>query len=154
MMKSKTTAAPSIEEFKKILREKQLKTTPQRVSVHEAMLSLGHASADMVAEYISKKGGQSVTIASVYNILLSLSDLGIYHHRYSSNNKMYFDVNTFKHIHLYDTVSNSYKDLLDDELISLVESRLKEHRIRGYKIDDIDIQIICRPSRNCRIKQL
>ena len=86
MMKSKTTAAPSIEEFKKILREKQLKTTPQRVSVHEAMLSLGHASADMVAEYISKKGGQSVTIASVYNILLSLSDLGIYHHRYSSNN--------------------------------------------------------------------
>ena len=77
MMKSKTTAAPSIEEFKKILREKQLKTTPQRVSVHEAMLSLGHASADMVAEYISKKGGQSVTIASVYNILLSLSDLGI-----------------------------------------------------------------------------
>ena len=141
MMKSKTTAAPSIEEFKKILREKQLKTTPQRVSVHEAMLSLGHASADMVAEYISKKGGQSVTIASVYNILLSLSDLGIYHHRYSSNNKMYFDVNT-------------YKDLLDDELISLVESRLKEHRIRGYKIDDIDIQIICRPSRKSRIKQL
>ena len=154
MMKSKTTAAPSIEEFKKILREKQLKTTPQRVSVHEAMLSLRHASADMVAEYISKKGGQSVTIASVYNILLSLSDLGIYHHRYSSNNKMYFDVNTFKHIHLYDTVSNSYKDLLDDELISLVESRLKEHRIRGYKIDDIDIQIICRPSRKSRIKQL
>lgn len=154
MMKSKTTAAPSIEEFKKILREKQLKTTPQRVSVHEAMLNLGHASADMVAEYISKKGGQSVTIASVYNILLSLSDLGIYHHRYSSNNKMYFDVNTFKHIHLYDTVSNSYKDLLDDELISLVESRLKEHRIRGYKIDDIDIQIICRPSRKSRIKQL
>ena len=153
-MKSKTTAAPSIEEFKKILREKQLKTTPQRVSVHEAMLSLGHASPDMVAEYISKKGGQSVTIASVYNILLSLSDLGIYHHRYSSNNKMYFDVNTFKHIHLYDTVSNSYKDLLDDELISLVESRLKEHRIRGYKIDDIDIQIICRPSRKSRIKQL
>ena len=153
-MKSKTTAAPSIEEFKKILREKQLKTTPQRVSVHEAMLSLWHASADMVAEYISKKGGQSVTISSVYNSLLSLSDLGIYHHRYSSNNKMYFDVNTFKHIHLYDTVSNSYKDLLDDELISLVESRLKEHRIRGYKIDDIDIQIICRPSRKSRIKQL
>ena len=117
-------------------------------------MRLGHASADMVAEYISKKGGQSVTIASVYNILLSLSDLGIYHHRYSSNNKMYFDVNTFKHIHLYDTVSNSYKDLLDDELISLVESRLKEHRIRGYKIDDIDIQIICRPSRKSRIKQL
>ena len=150
MMKSKTTVAPSIEEFKKILREKQLKTTPQRVSVHEAMLSLGHASADMVAEYISKKGGQSVTIASVYNILLSLSDLGIYHHRYSSNNKMYFDVNTFKHFHLYDAVNHKFQDVIDDELYTLIEEKLLSRRFKGYKISGIDVQILARPSLKAR----
>ncbi len=153
-MKSKTTAAPSIDEFKAILKEKQLKTTPQRLSVHEAMLNLGHASADMVADYISNKDGQTVTIASVYNILIALSDLGIYHRRYSANNKMYFDVNTFKHIHIYDTVNNSYCDLLDDELISMVESRLKQHKIKGYKVDTVDIQVICHPSGKSRVEKL
>lgn len=51
-MKAKTLSAPTIEEFKVLLRNKNLKATPQRVAVHEAMLSLGHASADMVVEHI------------------------------------------------------------------------------------------------------
>jgi Fur family peroxide stress response transcriptional regulator len=136
-----------IEEFRLILKRNGLKVTPQRLAVHEAMLQLGHACADMVTECILKKESAKVTVASVYNILSQLSNLGVYHRRMSSNNKMYFDVNTFKHIHLYDTVNNEYKDVLDADLIQTIEERLCRRRFKGYKIDRVDIQILCHPTR-------
>lgn len=137
--------APTISEFKKLLKEHHLKATPQRLAVHHAMLKLGHASADMVRDEIFEHSQTKVTVASVYNILTNLSDIGIYHHRMSATNKMYFDVNTFKHIHIYDILNNTYKDFIDDELISLVEERLMNNHFKGYNIEGIDIQIICKP---------
>ena len=106
-MKKHTHTAPGIEEFKKLLKKHSLKSTQQRLAVHNAMLKLGHASADMVTEEIRSQGTTNVTVASVYNILSQIALLGIYDHRMSANNKMYFDVNTFRHIHLYDYVNNT-----------------------------------------------
>ena len=136
----------NLDEFKSTLRKHSLKATPQRLAVHEAMLDLGHASADQVSEWISEDGRTSFTVASVYNILTQMSQIGIYNKRLSSNNKMYFDVNTFNHIHLYDTVNNEYKDVIDDDLVGLIESRIRSKRYRGFKVDGIDIQILCHPS--------
>lgn len=138
---------PTIEEFKKVLKKHDLKATPQRLAVHEAMISLGHASADMVTEAIAAKGTTKVTVASVYNILTSLAMLGIYDHRLSSNNKMYFDVNTFNHMHLYDRENHIFKDVVDEELLTMIQSYLGRKRFRGYKIEGIDIQLIGRPTR-------
>lgn len=138
---------PTIEEFRKVLKKHDLKATPQRLAVHEAMISLGHASADMVTEAIAAKGTTKVTVASVYNILTSLAMLGIYDHRLSSNNKMYFDVNTFDHMHLYDRENHIYKDVVDEELLTMIQSYLGRKRFRGYKIEAIDVQLIGRPTR-------
>ena len=140
-------SAPDIDKFKNILKEKGLKATPQRLAVHDAMLKLGHASADMVTEQMEKEGFTKITIASVYNILSTLADLKVYSRRTSSNNKMYFDVNTFRHIHLYDKTNHEYRDVIDDELLSLVQSRFKGRKFRGYTVDNVDIQIVCHPSR-------
>ncbi len=142
--------APTLEEFQILLKKHGLKATQQRLAVHKAMLSLGHASADMVAEEIIKDGTTNVTVASVYNILSQLALLGVYQHRMSSTNKMFFDVNTFKHIHLYDSENNTYRDVIDDELVELVHSKLGKKKFRGYKIENIDIQIVCRPSKTAR----
>ena len=136
-----------MEDFKQLLKKHSLKATPQRLAVHEAMLTLGHASADMVTEAISQKGEAKVTVASVYNILTNMAMLGIYNFRHSANNKMYFDVNTFKHMHLYDQENHIFKDVIDDDLIALIESHLSRKRIRGYKIQSIDIQLVGRPTR-------
>ena len=144
-MIKQTYEAPNVEEFKRLLKKHNLKATQQRIAVHEAMLALGHASADMVTDKIREDGIVKVTVASVYNILTQIALLGIYNYRMSSNSKMYFDVNTFKHIHLYDHVNNTFTDVIDDETIELVTSRLSSRRFRGYHVEDIDIQIICRP---------
>ena len=142
-----THRCPNLEEFKTILRKHSLKATPQRLAVHEAMMSLGHACADMVTQEIKEKSAAKVTVASVYNILTQLAMLGIYHHRMSINNKMYFDVNTFYHAHFYDRENHTYKDVLDEDLAALIKSHLGRKKFKGYKVESIDIQIVGRPSR-------
>ena len=142
-----THKCPNLEEFKEILRKHSLKATPQRLAVHEAMIALGHASADMVTEEILTQRKAKVTVASVYNILTQLAGLGIYHHRMSTNNKMYFDVNTFYHAHFYDRENHTYKDVLDEDLAALIKSHLGRKKFKGYKVESIDIQIVGRPSR-------
>ena len=142
-----THKCPSLEEFKAILKKHALKATPQRLAVHEAMIALGHASADMVTEAVKEKSTAKVTVASVYNILTQMASLGIYHHRMSSNNKMYFDVNTFKHIHFYDQANHAFRDVVDDELVMLIESHLSRKKVKGYKIEGFDIQLIGRPTK-------
>lgn len=137
----------TLEEFKDVLKRHNLKATPQRLAVHQAMLSLGHASADMVTEEIQSKGMTKVTVASVYNILNNLALLGIYDYRMSANNKMYFDVNTFEHIHFYDKENHTFKDIIDDELMAIIYTHLGRKRFRGYKVEGIDIQITGKPNR-------
>ena len=137
----------NIETFKSVLKRHSLKATPQRLAVHEAMMKLGHASADMVTDEIRKTGTTKVTVASVYNILSSLALLGIYEHRLSANNKMYFDVNTYKHLHIYDCENHEYRDVLDEELIGIVEKHLKRRKFKGFKIEHIARKLIGKPPR-------
>ena len=135
-----------MDRYRSALKSHSLKATPQRLAVHEAMLSLGHASADQVCAWLRSRGTEKVTASSVYNILSQMALLGIYGHRLSANSKMYFDVNTFKHIHLYDAVNNDYKDVIDDDLLEMVEAKIKSKKFRGYKVEGVDIQIICHPT--------
>ena len=142
-----THKCPNLEEFKAILKKHSLKATPQRLAVHEAMMNLGHASADMVTDAIKEKEAAKVTVASVYNILTQMAMLGIYHYRMSSNNKMYVDVNTFRHSHFYDQANHVFRDAIDDELLQMIESHLSRKKVKGYKIESFDIQLVGRPTR-------
>ena len=141
---------PTLDEFRTRLKRHGLKATRQRLEVHEAMRTLGHASADMVSEEIGRRGNVKVTVASVYNILSQLADLKIYSRRLSSNNKMYFDINSFRHIHLYDKENHHYRDVFDEELMDLVQTHLKRRKFKGFTVEDIDIQLIARPTRKSK----
>ena len=141
---------PSREDFLHQLRRHGLKATRQRLAVHENMMRLGHAAADMVTEEILRSGTK-ITVASVYNILSQLADIHVYGRRMSSNNKMYFDVNSFRHVHLYDRENHSFRDVFDDELMDLISSRLKRRKFKGFTIEDIDIQLVARPTKKHKI---
>lgn len=129
--------------FKDALKAKGLKATRQRVAVHEVMMELGHASADMVRDQILKKGTVKVTTASVYNTLAQMALLGIYSHRLGMGGKMYFDADPSCNLHLYDPQTGQYFDVQDEELMERVESRCKRRRFKGYKVDSVDVTIIC-----------
>ncbi|MCR5519579.1 MAG: transcriptional repressor [Bacteroidales bacterium] len=143
-------SAPDMESFRSILKSKGLKATPQRLAVHEAMLSLGHACADMVCEQIRKSGNACVTVASVYNILSGLSTIGIYRRIPTIDNRVWYDVLTRPHLHIYDRKRNEIKDLSDEDFASVATAYFKEHSPKGYKVDEIDIQLVCHRSRNSK----
>lgn len=124
-----------------------MKATAQRDAVHEAMCALGHASADMVTGWINENLDVEISTASVYNTLTAMADRHIYEYRMSSNNKMYFDVNTFDHFHMYDRENSEYRDVIDDALYGEVMQLLGSRRFRGYSVDGIDIQFIVHPTR-------
>ena len=150
-MQSPTTQKMmTMEDFLHQLKRHSLKATRQRILVHQAMMKLGHASADMVSEQIRQDGDAKITTATVYNILSQFADMKIYGRRMSSNNKMYFDINNFRHLHLYDRENHRFRDIFDDELAELVQAHLKRRRFRGFTVEDIDIQLIARPTRKSK----
>ncbi|MBE6252628.1 MAG: hypothetical protein E7109_03835 [Bacteroidales bacterium] len=138
---------PTMDEFRTQLRRHNLKATRQRLAVHEVMMGLGHASADMVCDQLSQMGTH-VTVASVYNILSQLADNRIYGRRLSATSKMFFDVNVVRHIHLYDRDNHTYRDIIDEELSMLVASHLRRRKFKGYTVEDIDIQLIAHPTKS------
>lgn len=140
---------PTLEEFRTQLRRHSLKATRQRLAVHQVMMELEHASADEVREELARRGS-CVTVASVYNILSQLADCHIYARRLSATNKMFFDIENVRHIHLYDRENHTYRNLVDDELSTLVAAHLKRRKFKGYSIEDIDIQLIARPTRKSK----
>lgn len=147
-MRRKTHRQPADpESFSRMLGTYGLKQTPQRMAVHRAMLKLIHADADTVYDAVVAEGACRIARSSVYNILSSLADTGIYARRYSSNGKVMFDINAWRHIHLYDTTNHEFVDIDAPDLLEEVQAFLKGRRFRGYRIDDLDIQILCRPTK-------
>ena len=140
------------DKFGSALRSRSLKATPKRIAVHEAMLELVHGSADAVTRYINDKMGMEISAVSVYGTLSLLSDIGIYGRRLSADSKMYFDVDPEPHVHLYDTVNSEYRNIADDKILDLVGNHFKGRRFRGYRVDGVDIKIICHPTRRGRNK--
>lgn len=136
-----------LDKFRGRLEKVRLKATSQRIAIHEAMMDLGHASADMVCEWLKNNSDTKVTLASVYNNLAQLALLQIYGYRMSANNKMYFDVTVKPHFHMYDCINHTYKDINDEKLYSELIEKIGTKRFRGYKIDNIDIQFVVRPSK-------
>ncbi len=130
-----------METIKEKIHESGLKATPQRMAIYSAMQKLGHASADMITEEL-KGVFPSLTIATVYNVLESFVGAGLLVRRCSSNNKMYFDVNTYGHAHFYDPCSNRHLDYDDLELVKIVTDYVNSKGLDNFQLDSVDIQLI------------
>ena len=139
-----------VTKFREYLRQRGLRATAQRIAVHEAMLDLVHAGAEQVCEHIERHSQTRVTVASVYNILSDLSDAGVYSRRLTSGSRMCFDLVAAPHLHLYDSRSGEFRDIPDDGLLEMVEGILRKKRFPGYKVDSVEIQIVCHPTRKSR----
>ncbi len=136
----------TVERFSTVLKNHSLKATPQRLAVHEAMLELGHASAERVAQYVRTKMGGNVSTVSVYSILSRMSELGVYGKCLSYDNKMYFDAEPAAHVNLYDTVRHEFRDIDDPRIIAAVADHFKGRRFRGFSVDGVSIQLLCHPT--------
>ncbi|MCQ2136615.1 MAG: transcriptional repressor [Bacteroidales bacterium] len=129
------------------MKRRSMKATPQRVAVHESMLRLVHASADQVFSDIQANSEAKLTRSTVYNVLGDMVRIGLYACRMGSSGKTFYDVFPGSHLHLYDCENHIFKDVTDEELSSLVKEHLSHKRFRGFTIENIDIQVVVRPTR-------
>ncbi|MDD6209957.1 MAG: transcriptional repressor [Bacteroidales bacterium] len=130
-----------IQKIKKFFTEKKIKTTPQRIAVYQAMKTLKHACAEDVIEEVRKKN-PTITVGTIYNVLECLAENRIIARILTGNNKMYFDINTKEHHHLYSEKTHRIEDFEDTGLTELIRRYMNSKKIDGFKLEDIKVQLV------------
>lgn len=126
----------------RILVEKGLKVTPQRIAVLDILLNLNtHPTADTITEYI-RLNYPHVPIGTVYKILDVFLKHGLVSRVKTENSIIRYDPVTEKHHHIYYSESEQIEDFYDSELNKILEEYLSRKMIPNFKIEDIKLQII------------
>ncbi len=129
------------EDIRNKFAEKGLKVTPQRVVILEAIYKLNnHPAADNIIEYI-RESHPNIATGTVYKVLETLIENGLIKKVTTDKDIMRYDGIVEKHHHLYCTECDLIKDYMDEELDKLLQNYFKNKNIKGFKIEDIVLQI-------------
>jgi Fur family peroxide stress response transcriptional regulator len=124
------------------LKEKGLRVTPQRIAIFEAIKKLNnHPTADNVIEYIKKKH-PNISTGTVYKVLDSFIENNLLKKVKTENGIMRYDPYLPNHHHLYCVEANKIIDYEDKELDEIINDYFKIKKIKNFKIQDINLQII------------
>lgn len=130
-----------MEHIKSLLKARELKITVQRILVYQALERLKHAPVDEVVKEVHL-ALPSITVASVYNILELYAKEHIIGRMHTTDNKLFYDITSTPHSHLYALTEDRIEDFIDEELKTLVSDYLQRKEIKGFKLDDVNIQLI------------
>jgi Fur family transcriptional regulator, peroxide stress response regulator len=126
----------------RILVEKGLKVTPQRIAVLDILLNLNtHPTAENITEYL-RLNYPHVPIGTVYKILEVFVKNGLVNRVKTANGLIRYDPVTEKHHHLYYSASEQIEDFYDNDLNKILEEYFSKKMIPNFKIEDIKLQII------------
>ncbi|NCA77222.1 MAG: transcriptional repressor [Alphaproteobacteria bacterium] len=132
------------EEIRSELTRKRLRVTPQRVAILEAVISLhNHPTAENVSEFL-KEHHPNIATGTVYKILEVLVAKGLLKKVKTDRDVMRYDAILDNHHHLYSSESERIEDYFDDGLNTLLTDYFKSHKIQGFEISDIRLQLIGR----------
>jgi len=130
-----------IESIRNKFSEKGLKITPQRVVILEAIYKLNnHPTADNIIEYI-RESHPNIATGTVYKVLETLVENDLIKKVTTDNDVMKYDGIIENHHHLYCSECDLIEDYKDEELDKLLQDHFKNKNIKGFKIEDIVLQI-------------
>jgi Fur family peroxide stress response transcriptional regulator len=130
-----------IEDIRNKFAEKGLKITPQRVVILEAIYKLNnHPTAENIIEYI-RESHPNIATGTVYKVLETLVENGLINKVKTDKDIMRYDGIVEKHHHLYCSECDLIEDYIDEELDKLLKNHFKNKYIKGFKIEDIVLQI-------------
>lgn len=131
-----------IELFRNILLEKDLKITPQRIAVLDALTNLkNHPTADNVIEFI-RKFHPNIAIGTIYKTLETFVEKGIVKKVKTEKDVMRYDPILDNHHHLYSSDTEHIEDYYDEELDRIIDNYFKKKKIPNFTVEDIKVQII------------
>tara|TARA_B110000238_G_scaffold170117_1_gene187327 strand:+ start:680 stop:1084 length:405 start_codon:yes stop_codon:yes gene_type:complete len=101
----------------KILKEAKLRPTKQRVTLISNIYKYGnrHVNAENLHKEILDTGDK-VSLATVYNTLHHLTNLGFLRQVKVNSSQNYFDTNITAHHHFFDKSNNSLIDISKDTI--------------------------------------
>lgn len=121
-----------------LLQAHGIKTTKQRLALGRLLFEgeHRHVTADLVYEE-AKSEGVEVSLATVYNTLHQFARAGMLREVAVDLGQSYFDTNTSRHHHFFDTCSGKLIDIPEDEV---AVDRLPEPP-DGQMIDSVEVII-------------
>ena len=125
----------------KLLYQHQLKITPQRISVYEALMQLDHPDADEIAQLVNESN-PAIAKGTIYNVLELFCKKDIIRKVKTDQDKMRYDPVLHKHHHLYDEKSTKIYDYVDEKLDNLLERYFAKKNINNFNIKEIKLQIV------------
>ena len=124
------------------LKDSNLKVTPQRIAVLEALNNLkNHPTADKIKEYVVKNH-PSISVGTIYKTLETFVDRGLVKKVKTEKDVMRYDAILDTHHHLYCEDTERIEDFFDDQLNNMLEEYFKKMKIPNFKVKDIKLQII------------
>lgn len=130
-----------MEDIRAKFSEKGLKITPQRVVIFEAIYKLNnHPTAENIIEYI-RESHPNIATGTVYKVLETLVENGLIKKVTTDKVLMRYDGIIENHHHLYCSECNLIEDYRDEELDMLLHKHFKNRNIKGFKIEEIVLQI-------------
>jgi Fur family transcriptional regulator, peroxide stress response regulator len=123
------------------LREINLKVTPQRIAVLEALNTLrDHPTAEKIKEYVVKKN-PNIAVGTIYNILETFVEKGLVKKVKTEKDVMRYDAILENHHHLYDEETEVIEDFFDDDLNKMLDDYFSRKKIPNFRIKEIKLQI-------------
>lgn len=130
-----------IEDIRNKFSQKGLKITPQRVVILEAIYKLNnHPTADNIIENI-RESHPNIATGTVYKVLETLVENGLIRKVKTDKDIMRYDGIIENHHHLYCSKCDLIEDYIDEDLDNLLKNHFKDKNIKGFKIEDIVLQI-------------
>ncbi|HCT29242.1 MAG TPA: hypothetical protein DIW31_00555 [Bacteroidales bacterium] len=129
-------------ELANVLTQNNLKVTPQRVAVLEALMSLkDHPNADAIKEFVHKNH-PNLAVGTIYNILETFCEKKIIRKVKTDRDFMRYDIEMHRHHHLYCEECDYIENYYDEELDKLLQEYFNRKKIPNFNIKDINLQIL------------
>lgn len=119
-----------------LLKEKELKATPQRISVLKELGRKTHPTMDDLYEAL-KRENPSMSLATVYKNIATLKEKGVVIEVNVADGKMRYDIYSRPHIHLVCQGCGAIEDIDCDESLYQYQGCLEEKK--NIKIERMDI---------------
>ena len=120
-----------------------IKLTPQRVAVFEALMELGHASADEIICKVQDKAPY-ISQATIYNTLEKFVQLQLISRIATDGNKMFFDITPSPHVHLCADDNSCIADANIPELEQLIADFVSRTQIPGFSFNRVQVNLVGR----------
>jgi len=130
-----------LQQISEKFRQNKLKITPQRIAIYNALLErTDHPTAEVIYQEIQPQF-PGISLSTVYNTLEMLCEKGLIQKVKTGRDNMRYDAIEKPHHHLYSAQTDRMEDYFDEELDQWLKEYFSRKHIKGFKIQDIKLQI-------------